>query len=418
MRVSLFSAPDAGLGSGRVAGLLCAVSDGIDGPWMGDTPCGSCQRGRRDEDFKTSVAATPVPMRSADVINEAERNVEFSSRAFRRQVTREGNTEQFQSDRQAFRDALSAAREGQSRATSSQNIEPVTACASDKNAKAETASGKTNGRGAAKPVSTVGGKPATTSTSARPVSEPHAETNATRSSKSSGAPPVQRTLLPAATMPRFAAGGVPGRIAVAAQAGKSSTSGPAKTGGKMPATTQLTRGVFKAKTAAATKATESRAAQNATRDANTERIVRVLRAQLGQHRSRTTMRLDPPELGSLRLQMDLRGEALTLRIDTTTSVAHRLLSEDLEKLRHGLEALGIQLERADIRPPALPAEAGEQAVPQWSESQSGGQSGSSQADAEHPGERGTDSHPASAAAGASRGDDRVPTAEPLVNVIA
>ena len=212
MPVSLLSAPSASLGNGRVAGLLCAVSDEIDAPWMSDASRGSGQRSRRDEDSDTSVAAAPVPMRSADVINEAERNVEFSSRAFRRQVAQEGATEQFQSDRQAFRDALSAAREGQSRTTASQDVEPAAPPGSDKNAKTEEGAVSTSGRGAAKPENKTRAKPTPTSAPARPAATQSAETTASRSSKSNGLSQPQRASLPAATLPNLVQGRVGGRL--------------------------------------------------------------------------------------------------------------------------------------------------------------------------------------------------------------
>ena len=116
--------------------------------------------------------------------------------------------------------------------------------------------------------------------------------------------------------------------------------------------------------------------------------------------------------------MDLRGAALTLLVDTSTELAHRLLSEDVEKLRHGLEASGIQLARVEVRPPTLAPEAGEQNTSQQADTQEETQSGSAQTDAEHPEEHGKDSPPAAPVEAATCEPNPVPATESLVNVVA
>lgn len=92
-------------------------------------------------------------------------------------------------------------------------------------------------------------------------------------------------------------------------------------------------------------------------DANVERIVRIIQARIGKDRAVTTLRLDPPELGTIRLHMDLRQEQLLLRVETQTPEAQRLLSGELDTLRRSLEAAGIHLERVEVRSaaPAPPA---------------------------------------------------------------
>jgi hypothetical protein len=176
----------------------------------------------------------------------------------------------------------------------------------------------------------------------------------------------------------------------------------------------------KPQAAGAAKAQRSQPAENASRSENIERIVRVVRLRMGSEHSHTIMRLDPPELGSLRLEMDLRGHALALRVDTSTELAHRLLSEDVEELRRGLEASGIQLGRVEIRPPALPAETSEHDASQWADTREDAQTRDepAESDAEHPEEGGMESCPAGATEEASRGNQPEPTAESLVNVIA
>lgn len=92
-------------------------------------------------------------------------------------------------------------------------------------------------------------------------------------------------------------------------------------------------------------------AESADTRTNLERIVRCLRAQIEGNRARATLRLDPPALGSLRLALDLQQDALALRIEPNSVVAHELLSEHLDGLREQLERAGIRLERVEIAPP-------------------------------------------------------------------
>ena len=87
-------------------------------------------------------------------------------------------------------------------------------------------------------------------------------------------------------------------------------------------------------------------------DANAARLLRWVRTQDGKGGGTATMRLDPPELGKIRVQMEVHEGGVRLAIDTQTPLAHRLLSDDVETLRKSLEASGLQLERVEVRPPA------------------------------------------------------------------
>ena len=82
-----------------------------------------------------------------------------------------------------------------------------------------------------------------------------------------------------------------------------------------------------------------------------ERIARLLRSQISAGRAQATLRLSPAELGNLRVHMDLRADLLSLRVDTETAAAHRLLTERSDALRTALAEAGIVLERIEVRPP-------------------------------------------------------------------
>jgi len=83
---------------------------------------------------------------------------------------------------------------------------------------------------------------------------------------------------------------------------------------------------------------------------NVERVLRVLRGSLARQRTTTVIRMDPPELGALRLELDLRKDVLTLRMSAATDAAQQLLREQLDVLRSGLEAAGIRLNQVEIVP--------------------------------------------------------------------
>jgi flagellar hook-length control protein FliK len=90
-----------------------------------------------------------------------------------------------------------------------------------------------------------------------------------------------------------------------------------------------------------------------------EQMVRFVQSRIGRDRSEAVLRLDPPELGSVRLHMHLRDNVLSLRVEPQTALAHALLSRDLDELRHNLEAAGIRLEHVELRPPPAGTEPGQ-----------------------------------------------------------
>ena len=156
--------------------------------------------------------------------------------------------------------------------------------------------------------------------------------------------------------------------------------------------------------------------QSGKTDTNVERILRVVRSQIGREYARATLRLDPPQLGTIRLRMDLQQDVLRLRIDTQTELAHRLLSEQLESLRQGLAGMGIHLEQVEIRPPAANAEANPSDQPPQADQRQEGAQHSATADTERSPDRGTDSFPAEPTEGAAGDATLEPAAESLVDL--
>jgi len=175
------------------------------------------------------------------------------------------------------------------------------------------------------------------------------------------------------------------------------------------------------------------AADQATR--NVDRIVEVVRSSIGTRDSSMTIRLEPPELGEIRLEARMHGDVLSLRIQAETDAARELLVSRVDELREALDRHGIAIGRFDVdaRPAGpAPSSQGHQeqsdspnpgtgdlphgGSEQWQDRDSSSRGGKeSSAPAEHPyaGELWTD-------AGTQEGGliRSMPTAESLVNLLA
>ncbi|MEX2026931.1 MAG: flagellar hook-length control protein FliK, partial [Pirellulaceae bacterium] len=77
---------------------------------------------------------------------------------------------------------------------------------------------------------------------------------------------------------------------------------------------------------------------------------RVARAfQIAQQRGRElTLRLSPPELGSLRLELHIQDGVMTAKLEAETPTARTALIENLPALRERLAEQGIRIERFDV----------------------------------------------------------------------
>jgi flagellar hook-length control protein FliK len=102
---------------------------------------------------------------------------------------------------------------------------------------------------------------------------------------------------------------------------------------------------------AGTSRTEGRESNVSLSQTDRVRLVqRVARAvQTAQERGgELKLRLSPPELGSLRLQVRLNDGALTARIETETPAARQALTDGLPALRDRLAEQNIRVERFDV----------------------------------------------------------------------
>ena len=83
-------------------------------------------------------------------------------------------------------------------------------------------------------------------------------------------------------------------------------------------------------------------------DPFTARILRGLSATLNQRGGVLTMRLDPPQLGQLRIQMTITQGTVSAEFQTSTPQAQALLERSLAVLRSALQAHGLTVERLTV----------------------------------------------------------------------
>ncbi|REK22084.1 MAG: flagellar hook-length control protein FliK [Planctomycetota bacterium] len=128
--------------------------------------------------------------------------------------------------------------------------------------------------------------------------------------------------------------------------------------------------------------------------------------QAAQQRDGTVrVRLSPPELGSLRLQMTVRDGALFAQLETETPEARRLILEHLPELRDRLVQQEVKVERFDVNV----RDEGRGQLPEQADDDSAAQNGSRRDTAKQNGDpqEGDDAGDAAAAAPADAGSDQL-----------
>ena len=70
----------------------------------------------------------------------------------------------------------------------------------------------------------------------------------------------------------------------------------------------------------------------------------ALRSQGGA----VTLRLTPPELGTVRVHLEMQGTTVSARLHAETDAGQSLLSRQLTQLRQGLESQGLTVERLSV----------------------------------------------------------------------
>lgn len=81
------------------------------------------------------------------------------------------------------------------------------------------------------------------------------------------------------------------------------------------------------------------------------RVVRGLSAMVNQRGGTMTMRLDPPDLGELRIQMTVVRGVVSAQFEAANQQAQSLLNKNLGVLRAALEGHGLTVERLQVQVP-------------------------------------------------------------------
>jgi len=94
-----------------------------------------------------------------------------------------------------------------------------------------------------------------------------------------------------------------------------------------------------------------------------QQLARVVRSNLGGRHASMVLRLEPPELGQLRVDVRMHDQTLLLRFQTETQAGHDALQARLADLRIALQQHGIQLDQVEVefRPPAATGSQGGEA---------------------------------------------------------
>ena len=81
---------------------------------------------------------------------------------------------------------------------------------------------------------------------------------------------------------------------------------------------------------------------------NVDRIVRAAHTAVSRGSSRIQIRLEPPELGSMRIEIRHTSQGIQLQLQATDVRAHQLLQQHTNELRTALESAGLQTNQIDV----------------------------------------------------------------------
>ncbi len=81
----------------------------------------------------------------------------------------------------------------------------------------------------------------------------------------------------------------------------------------------------------------------------TDRVVKGLRSVINQRGGTLTLRLNPAELGAMRISVKMDGTAVAAQFQASTAAASQALNQNLAALRHALEAQGLTVENLNVQ---------------------------------------------------------------------
>ena len=83
-------------------------------------------------------------------------------------------------------------------------------------------------------------------------------------------------------------------------------------------------------------------------EANISRVIRGMRGVIHQNGGAVTLRLSPPEMGIVRVEMQIHQGTVNAQLHTEQEGARALLTQQLGQLRQSLEAHGLQVDRLSV----------------------------------------------------------------------
>ncbi len=91
------------------------------------------------------------------------------------------------------------------------------------------------------------------------------------------------------------------------------------------------------------------AGENDASELRVEKLLRLLQGQLARREGRAMVRLDPPELGVMQVELRMERGEIGVVFEAESAVARDLLSTQLDELRQGLEEAGLRVHRLETR---------------------------------------------------------------------
>ena len=91
---------------------------------------------------------------------------------------------------------------------------------------------------------------------------------------------------------------------------------------------------------------------------NAARLSRGLDSALNQRNGSVTLRLTPPELGTVRIELQVQGTSVAAQFHAETDRGMTLLTQQLAQLRSSLEAQGLTVERVGVQAMTTPSSQG------------------------------------------------------------
>lgn len=81
----------------------------------------------------------------------------------------------------------------------------------------------------------------------------------------------------------------------------------------------------------------------------TDRVVKSLNTIAANRGGTVTLRLTPPDLGTLRIQVTMSGGSVQATFEASTAAVGRVIEQNAATLRHSLEGQGLHVERINVQ---------------------------------------------------------------------